>query len=151
MYDTLWQQIQSGAYRLEDITHKINVLWVQNQLTEQERDELLTLAVEYLDPDSERPELEERLELLAAQVADLAERVAVLEDGDSTGGVDADYPDWEPWDGMSSNYASGAIVRHNGQLWISIYDGQNVWEPGAIGTESLWQVYDQQEQGEETQ
>ena len=28
-------------------------------------------------------------------------------------------------------------VSHNGKIWISLIDN-NVWEPGVVGTESLW-------------
>ena len=35
-------------------------------------------------------------------------------------------------------YAKGDRVTHNGSTWLSLVDG-NVWEPGATGTESLWQ------------
>lgn len=35
-------------------------------------------------------------------------------------------------------YAKGDRVTHNGSTWQSLTDG-NVWEPGATGTESLWQ------------
>lgn len=146
MYDTLWQTIQGGDYRLEDILHKIDVFWVEGQITQEQREELIALALEHLDPESERPELETRLETLAAQVAALADRVTALEEsgsaGEDPGGQEEpDYPDWQPWDGMSQNYPQGAIVRHNGQLWISTFSGQNVWEPGLPGTEALWQAY----------
>jgi len=38
--------------------------------------------------------------------------------------------------GAHDAYALGAIVAHNGQLWISTVDA-NVWEPGVYG----WNTY----------
>lgn len=35
-------------------------------------------------------------------------------------------------------YSKGDRVTHNGKTWESLIDG-NVWEPGAQGSESLWQ------------
>ena len=35
-------------------------------------------------------------------------------------------------------YSKGDRVTHNGKTWESLADG-NVWEPGAQGSESLWQ------------
>ena len=35
-------------------------------------------------------------------------------------------------------YSKGDRVTHNGKTWESLVDG-NVWEPGAQGSESLWQ------------
>ena len=45
-----------------------------------------------------------------------------------------------PWHQPDSTnaYAKGDRVTHNGSTWESMTDG-NVWEPGAPGTESLWQ------------
>lgn len=38
----------------------------------------------------------------------------------------------------TNGYAKGDKVAHNGKTWESLTDG-NVWEPGAVGTEALWQ------------
>lgn len=45
-------------------------------------------------------------------------------------------PEWEQPD-STNPYAKGDKVTHNGKTWESLADG-NVWEPGAVGTESLW-------------
>lgn len=44
-----------------------------------------------------------------------------------------------PWVQPDSTnpYAKGDKVTHNGKTWESLVDN-NVWEPGAVGTESLW-------------
>ena len=45
-------------------------------------------------------------------------------------------PEWEQ-PGSTNGYSKGDKVRHNGKTWESLADN-NVWEPGAIGAESLW-------------
>ena len=47
-----------------------------------------------------------------------------------------EYPEWVQPTGAHDAYALGAIVAHNGQLWISTVDA-NVWEPGVYG----WNTY----------
>ena len=44
-----------------------------------------------------------------------------------------------PWEqpGSTNPYMKGDKVTHNGKTWESLVDN-NVWEPGAVGTESLW-------------
>ncbi len=44
-----------------------------------------------------------------------------------------------PWVQPDSTnpYAKGDKVTHNGKTWESLVDN-NVWEPGAVGTERLW-------------
>jgi len=51
--------------------------------------------------------------------------------------ADAGEPgEWEQPD-STNPYARGDRVAHGGKVWESLVDG-NVWEPGAVGTESLW-------------
>lgn len=50
---------------------------------------------------------------------------------------DGSVPEWQQPDSTNA-YAKGDRVTHNGSTWLSLVDG-NVWEPGATGTESLWQ------------
>ena len=45
-------------------------------------------------------------------------------------------PEWEQ-PGSTNGYSKGDKVTHNGKTWESLADN-NVWEPGAIGTASLW-------------
>lgn len=45
-------------------------------------------------------------------------------------------PAWEQPDSTNA-YSKGDKVAHNDKTWESLADG-NVWEPGAVGTESLW-------------
>lgn len=45
-------------------------------------------------------------------------------------------PDWEQ-PSSTNPYMKGDKVRHIEKIWISEVDN-NVWEPGAAGTESLW-------------
>lgn len=47
-------------------------------------------------------------------------------------------PEWTQPDSTNA-YGIGDKVSHNGQTWESVVDN-NVWEPGAVGTESLWKT-----------
>lgn len=47
------------------------------------------------------------------------------------------YGEWVQPD-STNGYSMGDRVSHNGKIWESIFDGSNVWEPGAVGTEALW-------------
>lgn len=49
---------------------------------------------------------------------------------------DGTIPDWEQPD-STNGYKTGDRVTHNEKTWESLVDN-NVWEPGAVGTESLW-------------
>lgn len=45
-------------------------------------------------------------------------------------------PEWEQ-PSAENAYMTGDRVTHNGSTWESLVDN-NVWEPGATGTEALW-------------
>ena len=47
-------------------------------------------------------------------------------------------PEWVQPD-STNPYMRGDKVKHNGSTWESQIDN-NVWEPGAVGTEALWVV-----------
>lgn len=45
-------------------------------------------------------------------------------------------PEWEQPE-STNPYMKGDKVKHNGKTWESLVDN-NVWEPGVVGTETLW-------------
>ena len=45
-------------------------------------------------------------------------------------------PDWVQPD-STNGYMIGDRVNHNNKTWESLVDN-NVWEPGSVGTETLW-------------
>lgn len=62
------------------------------------------------------------------------------------GVTETGYPVWVQPLGATDAYNTGDIVSYNGKLWKNIYTGgQNVWEPGVVGTEQLWAEYDGEE------
>ena len=126
MYEIFKNRIAGGGFSLLDIQHRMKKLYALGELTGQQLDELMILSQENAAVEAERPEI---LQMLLQ----LAERVTALE-GETTPDSDA----WQPWDGISSRYQPGQIVTHNGKRWKSVFAGQNVWEPGVSGTETLW-------------
>ena len=49
--------------------------------------------------------------------------------------------EWEQPD-STNPYMTGDRVKHNGKTWESLVDN-NVWEPGAKGSEALWKVVEE--------
>lgn len=142
MYNIIENIIRAGDYKLTEMQHKIKKLYLLGDLTEEQTDQLLTLAAGHVSTDGERPAILAMLQSVGSKIEALTDRVAKLEGSSpDEGGTAEGYPAWEPWDGISSNYQHGAIVSHHGKLWRSDFTGQNVWEPGAPGTEALWSVY----------
>ena len=148
MFDIIKSAISAGGYKLTEIQHKIKKLFVLGDLTEAQMDELLAMASGGVSPDAERPETLAMIKTLAAEIEAMKARVKALEGTNDEGGNNdagdpeqPEHPEWKPWDGISNDYQYGAIVSHNGELWISTFRGQNVWQPGTPGTEAMWAKY----------
>lgn len=144
IYEVLKSTISGGNYKLHDVQQRIKKLFVLGDLTDAQTEELLAMASSGASADAERPETLALIQALSENIKALEARVAALESGnnsgtDDTGGAEPIIDQaWKPWDGISKDYQKGATVFHNGEVWQSVFDGQNVWEPGAVGTEALW-------------
>lgn len=145
MYKILESVISTGGYKLAEIQHKVKKMYLLGDLTEEQMDELLSKAAGGVSPDAERPETIAMLQTLLEKHEALEKRVKALEtsnvenpDEPEDPEAPVEYPAWERWNGIDNRYQPGAIVTHNGKTWESIFQGQNVWEPGTPGTETLW-------------
>lgn len=142
MFNVIKSAIEAGGYKLSEMQQKIRKFYMMGNLTEAELDELLRLASGGVSADAERPETLRLIQTLAEELEALKARVTALEGGeepeDPAEPDKQEYPEWKPWDGISKDYQRGDIVSHKGKLWESVFEGQNVWEPGAAGTEALW-------------
>lgn len=138
--DVLEGVILGGSMSLTQIAERIDEMYVKGRLNAQERAELVDLMHAKARPDQERADVHKRIDALAAAMAALAARVAALEGGTANGGGTNAIPAWQPWDGVSSDYAQGAMVTHKGKVWQSAYAGQNVWEPGAVGVDERYWI-----------
>lgn len=136
MYNVIKSVIKSGGYKLSEIQYKAKKMYLMGDITEEQLDEIMHLASGGVSAEAERPEVLDMLKTLSDRMDALEKRI---DGGDDP--VVEECEDWKPWDGLSDKYQYGAIVQHKGKLWISEFNGQNVWEPGAVGTEAMWIEY----------
>lgn len=155
MYEIFKNVINSKEYSLEDILKKIDTKWVQSEITDEQRDELITLAQANANPENSNAPLQKQIEELSKKHIALEETVTALsatvqkikETVESGGTVvpepeptpQEEYPAWEPYNGIPPvKYQTGSKVSHNGKKWESMVDN-NVWEPGAFGVgDTIW-------------
>ncbi|MFR3659020.1 MAG: hypothetical protein ACLTWK_12215 [Eisenbergiella sp.] len=141
MYTIIKNVILSGNFQLSDMQNKIDTLWAESKITDEQRTELIALMKEHLDPSTQAPEQVELYKRLEAKYAELEARVAKLENGGAEPMPPAPtaVPNWEPWDGISNKYQYGSVVTHNSKYYISPLQSQNTWEPGSFGVdENIW-------------
>lgn len=155
MYDVIKNVIESGRYELNDMLEKIDTIWIQGDITEEQKKELVMVAQANADPSQSNAPLQEQIEEISKKQIALEETVRALsatvqkikETVESGGTVvpepepqpQEEYPAWEPYNGIPPvKYQVGSKVSHNGKKWESMVEN-NVWEPGAFGVDkSIW-------------
>ena len=116
MYEVIKNVIRSGSFELTNILAKIDTLWVQGSITDEERLELIDLARGKADPANTFAPLQAQLDALAA-------RVKALEDAAGSADPDApaeEYPAYVQPTGAHDAYHAGDKVTYNGKHYTCI-------------------------------
>ena len=132
MYQTIKSVIQAGRYELNDMLRKIDTLWVQGDLSDEQRGELVELARESADPAASYAPLQEQIDQAFAQIKALGDRVAKLKAGETPepSPEPEEWPEWVQPTGAHDCYNTGDKVTYNGKHYVSKIAG-NVWSPDA--------------------
>ena len=132
MYQIIHDVITSKRYELRDMLSKIDTIWVQGDLTDEQRTELVELARDNADPAASYAPLQEQINQAFAQIKALGDRVAKLEAGETPEPAPEpeEWPAWVQPTGAHDCYNTGDKVTYNGKHYISKLDG-NVWSPDA--------------------
>lgn len=119
MYNLMREHLNRGGYKLREAQEKINKLWIDGHLTNEQRDELLGMAQGGATAGNEVD--------LVAKVAELERRVRALEQGNSTEDPAEEHPAYTPgkW------YYSGDKMTFDGAAYECIAPSGQVctWSP----------------------
>ena len=139
--------ILSGRFELSDMLRKVDTLWIQGDLTEEEKDALVTLAREKATPENSYAPLQEQVNDLFEQVKILTETmnanakgVAALKEAVEKLGSTVTPAEPEPEEefkpfkkptGAHNAYYAGAKILFDGDKYICVApQGQPcVWSP----------------------
>lgn len=115
--------ILAGAYDLTDMLKKIDTLWVQGNLSDEDRAELQAFAREHADP-------EQSYAPLQAQIDALAERITKLEQGTSDQPAE-EWPKYVKPTGAHDAYHNGDKITFEGVHYVCIAPtgAACVWSP----------------------
>lgn len=140
MYTIISNVIKSGNYELNDMLRKIDTIWVQGSLTDEERGELVELARENATPEQTYAPIQEQIDQAFTQIKALSARVEKLEAGEvpEPAPEPEEWPEWVQPTGAHDCYNTGDKVTYNGQHYVSKIDG-NVWSPEAYP--QGWEVH----------
>lgn len=129
MYSIIQSIINTGSFELTDILKKIDTLWLQGDVDDDQRAALIDAAREKADPSSSYAPLQEQVNKLADDLAALASRVTALEGGGEEPAEE--YPAYVQPTGAHDAYHKGDKVTFNGKRYTCVApDGVAVvWDP----------------------
>lgn len=123
MYEVIKNVINSRNYELKNLLHKINIMYVEGNITEEQKEELDNLA-------RERAKSENSYAPLQKQIDDLAKRIQALEvmNSEEEGETIIDYPEYVQPTGGHDAYKIGDRITYNGRKYECTMDNC-VWTP----------------------
>lgn len=75
MFKIIEDVINAGRYSLNDILKKIDTIWIQGDLTDDEKTNLVNMAREHALPENSFAPLQKQIDVLAAQVTALKSEI----------------------------------------------------------------------------
>lgn len=130
MYEIIKSVIESKDYELKDILYKINKMWIESTITEEQKTELDSLARQNALAENSYAPLQEQIENIYSELANIKSRLDNLENGQAeepTEPVD-EYPEYIQPTGAHDAYHVGDKITYNGKKYVCKMDGC-VWNP----------------------
>ena len=119
MFEIVKNVIGTGRYELTALLGKIDTLWVQGTLTDEQHDELVRLAQRGAD-------VENSVDIIG-KLAELEARIAALENSEAPGGETEEYPEYV----VGKWYYNGDKITYNEKHYVCIAPAGAVctWNP----------------------
>lgn len=146
MYNIIKSVIESGRYELTDMLEKIDVIWIQGDITEEQKTELVALAQEKATPENSYAPLQEQINQAFEQIKELTATVnenakgmsAIKEAVEKLGGTVTtpepepaeEYPEYVQPTGSHDAYQIGDKITWNGKKYTCKL-ANCVWNPDA--------------------
>ena len=132
MYQIIKNVILSKDFELRDILYKINKMYIESAITEEEKTELDELARENAVAENSYASLEEQVENIYSEIDSIKSRLATLENTEESPEepiepVD-EYPLYKQPSGAHDAYKVGDKITYNGKKYVCKLDGC-VWAP----------------------
>lgn len=139
MYEIVKSVIESGRYELADMLRKIDNLWVQNELTEEQKKELVTLARNNAIPENSYADVQTQINKLVTmieanqiEIRNLTDRMIVLEGGTPEIPPEPEeWPEYKQPTGAHDAYYNGDKITYKEKHYICIMPNGSActWSP----------------------
>ena len=137
MFDNIKNLIKSKSFELKDMLNKINIVWLESMITDEQMKELKELARQNAVAENSYAPIQEqinnansRIDKLEARIEDLENKETgeVTEPEEPIGPIE-EYPEFVQPTGAHGCYNTGDKITYNGKKYICKMNGC-VWAPG---------------------
>ena len=144
MYEIIKNVINTGDYELKDFLEKINIMYIESEITKEQKDELDNLARTNANPENSYAPLQKQIDNLYLELNTLKSTVeanaqgmsALKETVEKLGGtvtepeipVTEEYPEYKQPTGAHDAYKVGDKITFEGKKYTCILDNC-VWSP----------------------
>ena len=131
MYEIIKSVINSKDYELKDILYKINKMYIESAITEEQKTELDNLARENANAENSYAPLQKQIDNIYTELDSIKAQINELkgEEGteEPTEPVE-EYPEYIQPTGAHDAYNKGRKITYKGEKYICLIDGC-VWAP----------------------
>ena len=131
MFEIIRNVILSKDYELRDILYKINKMWIESQITEEQKTELDEIARTNAIAENSYASLEEQVENIYSEIDSIKSRLNALENTEESPEEPTEpeeYPEYIQPSGAHDAYHVGDKITYNGKKYVCKLDNC-VWNP----------------------
>lgn len=126
MYTIIEAVINSKVYELNDILKKIDIIWLQGGISDEEKNSLIAKAQENADGEQSYLPLREQIDKLFTIIDSISNRVTILEGGEAA--IEEEYPEFVQPSGKHDAYNKGDKITYNGKKYECVKNNV-MWSP----------------------
>lgn len=128
IYQSLKNIILSKDYELRDILYKINLMYIEGEITETQKQELDNLAREYANPENSYAPLQKQIDNIYTQIDRINAGIREIKGEEKPEEPTEEYPEYKQPTGAHDAYKIGDKITYKGKKYICKIDNC-VWNP----------------------
>lgn len=128
MFEIIRKVILSKDYELRDILYKINKMWIESAITEEEKTELDELARANAVAENSYASIQDQVNTIFTEIELIHNRLDILEGTEEPTEPADEYPEYVQPQGSHDAYNTGAKITFKGEKYTCLIDGC-VWSP----------------------
>ena len=130
MYEIIKNVILAENYELVDILKKINTVWIESNITDEQKQELDNLARTNATAENSYAPLQKQIDKIYEKLDSIETRIIKLEGIEEPSEPTEEYPEFVQPQGSHDAYNIGDKVTYNGKKYICQMNNC-VWTPDA--------------------